>query len=119
MTINKCPNCKIEFTGRENQRYCSTRCKSAVNNARINERDKISKAIESKMRANRKILMMLEQVYGQQELPPIIIKNSCLNQTYKTGLATNEIGEKTIFFYDYSLTYLVNKNYKISKTQLR
>ncbi len=112
MEMKKCDYCAESFEGRANQKYCSIRCKSAVNNSRINERDKNLKVIEKKIKTNRRILMMLEQVFGSQELPSMIIKNSKLTQDFNTGVLPKE---RVIQFYDYNLQVLENTNFKIFK----
>jgi hypothetical protein len=109
-----CESCGESFMGRANQKYCSTRCKSTVNNARINERDKGQRDIEQKIKANRRILMLLEGIYGNQEFPASIIQNSKLEQHFNTGIKSKE---RVIQFYDYNLQVLENKNLRIFKAE--
>jgi hypothetical protein len=110
-----CENCREEFTGRGNQKYCSTRCKSAVNNARMTNRDEEVKNMEQKIRKNRKILADLHSIFQNDEIPKIVIdklQKLGYDETYNNGISPDTM---TLRYLDYSLTELGNNNYLIQK----
>lgn len=115
MNNNVCHHCGVKFTGRSNQKYCTTTCKSAVNNTRINERDKAVKIMEQRIRNNRKILSNLYNLFKNEEIPSIIIEkvsNQGFDQNYNNGMS---VDKQTLRFLDYTLSKLSNKNFLIKK----
>lgn len=115
MTQNVCqnPSCREIFEGRANKVYCSSSCKSAVNNSRVAERDEKALGIERKLKANRRILRNLYSLYGEEELPPIILNSTKFDFQYNTGRTTQANSLKVL---DYQIFKLENKNYRILKT---
>ena len=85
MTIKKCQKCGRTFEGRANKNYCSSNCKSAMNNSRVAERDKESLSIHQQLNQNRRILKALYGVFGEQELPTGVVEKSGLNFQINTG----------------------------------
>lgn len=114
MNLIICHYCQKEFNGRSNQKYCSTSCKSAINNIRIAKRNEPFKQIEQKIKANRRILIALENIYGNKELSQECISKSNINQNFNTGI---NVKNRVIEFYEYALKRLDNNNYIIFKTQ--
>jgi hypothetical protein len=112
MESKECTYCGEPFTGRANQKYCSIRCKSAINNERTAERDKEAKSIESRIRENRRILINLYSIFGDEEIPEIVISKTNLDTDYNNGISPSH---DTIRVLDYSIKQLQNNNYLISK----
>ena len=115
MIEKKCPGCPNFFWGRSNRIYCSQKCKSKINNDRVAERDKIVIEIDKTLKKNRKIIAQLYNLFGGQELTQAIIKNSGLDNPFKTTNGRMETGELYSCVYEYCLVKLHNKNYKIIK----
>lgn len=107
----ECLNCKENFIGRRNQLYCSSRCKSDMNNQRIAERDADIIEAEKKMRKNRRILAMLHGLYKDQALPRFVLDNTEFDADYFTG-----VGENSVFMcYDFGIQKINAKEFKIIK----
>jgi hypothetical protein len=112
MTTTICSNCSQVFEGRSNQKYCSSRCKSAVNNNRMAERNKESKLIEQRIRANRRILINLHSLFGDEEIPRSVLSKTKFDSGFNNGVSPSS---KTIKILDYSIKRLENNNYLITK----
>ena len=113
MATKRCQKCGRVFEGRANKSYCSSNCKSAMNNNRVAERDKDALIIEQKIKANRRILRSLHNLYGEVELPSVIIEKTALDFQYNNGRTTQV---NSLIILDYKIFKLTNNNYKISKT---
>ncbi len=116
MELKNCPNCGDSFLGRANRAYCSSSCKSAINNARIFERDKQANEVAKIVKNNRRILMQLHNVYGEIELPEIVIEKTALKRIWHSWVSPN--GKKQIFL-DMVLEHLSNNNFLIRKLKLK
>ena len=112
MIEKNCPNCGNPFYGRSNRSYCSQSCKSAINNSRVSERDKDANIATQKVKANRRILMSLYNIYGNIELAPMVIEKTKLDKTWSSRVNHKE---KKQLFLDFCLTKLENGNYLIEK----
>ena len=112
MEVKNCPNCGNSFVGRANRAYCSSSCKSAINNSRVSERDKRANEVAKVVSNNRRILMQLYNVYGEIELPQIVIDKTSLNKVWHSWISPN--GKKQIFL-DMVLEHLPNSNFLIRK----
>lgn len=112
MALTRCSNCNQTFEGRTNQRYCGSRCKSAVNNSRMAERNKESKRIERFIRENRRILINLHSLFGNEEIPHCVLSKTKFDSDFNNGVSPSL---DTIKILDYSIKILFNKNYLITK----
>jgi hypothetical protein len=112
MIEKNCPNCGNPFHGRSNRAYCSQSCKSAINNFRVAERDKDANIAAQKVKANRRILMNLYNLYGNIELPPMVIEKTKLDKTWNSRVSSDY---KKQLFLDFCLVKLTNGNYLIEK----
>lgn len=113
-----CPQCGEEFVGRRNKIYCSTPCKTVVNNAHYIERNSTARVFADKVRENRNILDALHKLFEKKEIPGNVIKSTKLDYNYCTFL-TYKGEEPSTFFNDYELRQLGNKNYSIFKAQIK
>jgi hypothetical protein len=111
MTENICQNCKEKFTGRRNQLYCSSRCKSDTNNQRVAQRDKEIIDVEKKMRKNRRILAMLHGLYHDKPLPMFVIKNT----EYDANATTGFNNEGAYMSYEYGIKKINDNEFIIIK----
>lgn len=107
-----CAKCGEPFEGRANQKYCSTSCKSAVNN----ERQHVKKATQIEtnkiLNRNRRILINLYNVFGTDPIDKKYLSKMGLKGNTNTGSF-----EGGFVFYEYTLTQSTgNKNtYFITK----
>lgn len=108
-----CSHCGDPFEGRPNRAYCSTSCKSAVNNQRYAARDGEARKVERVIRANRTILSKLYQLFGHQLLPEGLLAQSALNTSFNSGVAAD--GSRYCFL-DYALLRCPNQFFQILKT---
>lgn len=114
MIDKNCPNCGNLFYGRSNRTYCSQSCKSAINNSRVAKRDKDANIAAQKVKANRRILMSLYNIYGNIELSPMIIDKTKLDKTWNSRVSADY---KKQLFLDFCLEKLLNNNYLIYKIE--
>jgi hypothetical protein len=112
MIEKNCPHCGNSFYGRSNRAYCSQSCKSAINNFRVAKRDENANAIAQKVKINRRILMNLYGIYGEIELPSVVVEKTQLDGRWHSFISVD--GKKQIFL-DFVLNRLPNNNYSISK----
>jgi hypothetical protein len=112
MIEKNCPHCGNSFYGRSNRTYCSQSCKSSINNFRVAKRDEDANRIAQMVKANRRILMNLHDIYGKIELPPIIVDNTRLDKKWHSWISSD--GTQMAFL-DFVLRRLPNHNYSIFK----
>ena len=110
-----CHYCGDPFEGRPNRVYCSTSCKSAINNQRYAARDLEARKIERYVRANRNVLSKLYGLFGDTPLPLSLILRAKLDTRFYSG-STKEASRFN--FLDFSLQMDVNKNYQIIKSSI-
>ena len=113
MILQKCNHCGRPFEGRPNRAYCSSSCKSAINNHRFAERDKETRASERKIRSNQNILAKLHELLGNVKLPEAALEKSSLDFEYKSGTS---VDGQYIFFHSYVMKRLPNQHFQILKT---
>ena len=112
MVSKNCPHCGNSFVGRSNRNYCSQSCKSSINNFRVAKRDENANAVARKVKANRRILMTLHNIYGGVELPSFVVEKTKLDVRWYSSMSDNR---KQQVFLDFILHRLPNNNYLISK----
>jgi predicted nucleic acid-binding Zn ribbon protein len=88
-----CATCGQAFEGRANKEYCSTACKSAVNNKRQAKKNSKVLEVEKILRRNRNILVKLYEVYREEPFTETQLKRLGLLPSF----FTNQI-DSTIFF---------------------
>ena len=113
--ITHCAYCGDQFDGRPNRVYCSSSCKSAINNQRYAARDLEARKIERSIRANRNILSKLYGLFGDTPLPPSIIRKTKLDTRFYIGVS---ISASLFSFLDFSLQLDASKNYQIIKISI-
>lgn len=104
--------CGESFEGRPNRAYCSPSCKAAINNRRYIESDKYARELELMVRANRKILSKLYQVFGSETLDKSTIEKSRLNTGYRTSTSADGTH---YFFLDFIIKWLSDEHCQILK----
>jgi hypothetical protein len=112
MTSIICQNCGSLFYGRPNRAYCSPSCKSAANNRSYTERNTDARQTELKVRANRRILLDLYNVFQDEPFPITVIEKSKLDTDFNNGVSADG---SVFIFLDVALKELPNKNCRILK----
>ena len=112
MQLLTCKSCDLIFEDRSNRIYCSQSCKSATNNTRVAERDKTARYVERQVKANRRVLMMLYNLYGDCPLPAFMIEKTSINKNWNNGVSPDG---KQVLFLDYILKELPNNYFQIIK----
>ena len=94
----ECANCGEPFEGRSNRQYCSTACKSAVNNHR--QLDKKAEQIKTNkiLNRNRRIMIQLHDIFGSEAIQKKFIIKLGLEAKYNTGSHDGKF-----YFYEYVL----------------
>ncbi len=94
-----CERCQTDFDGRANRQYCSTACKSAVNNERqyVKTRDLI--LINKTLRANRRIMLELYELFGSEPFDRQLLARKGFDSKRTTGST-----DRTLHFYEYVLS---------------
>jgi hypothetical protein len=106
-----CQRCDNQFLGRANRQYCSTACKSAVNNERQLVKTKELIDTNKVLRRNRRILIELFELFGSQPFDKILLDRKGFNSEYMTSS-----DKDFILFYEFALyrkskdLFFINKN---------
>ena len=93
-----CQKCDTPFTGRANRQYCSTACKSAVNNERQLVKTKELIDTNKILRRNRRILMDLFDLFGSQPFERALLDRKGFDANYLTSAEDDRI-----IFYEFTL----------------
>jgi hypothetical protein len=94
-----CERCQTDFEGRANRQYCSTACKSAVNNERQYVKTKDLIHINKTLRANRRIMADLYELFGEQPFDRQLLDRKGLDSKRTTGST-----DRSLLFYEYVLS---------------
>lgn len=93
-----CQKCDTLFEGRANRQYCSTACKSAVNNQRQLVKTKELIDTNKILRRNRRILLELFDLFGTQPFNRSLLDRKGFKSEYMTSADKN-----AMLFYEFSL----------------
>ena len=93
-----CQKCDTPFEGRANRQYCSTACKSAVNNERQLVKTKELIDTNKILRRNRRILMDLFDLFGSQPFERVLLDRKGFDANYLTSAE-----DDGIIFYEFAL----------------
>ena len=96
----ECAKCDDPFEGRSNRRYCSTACKSSVNNDRQLEKKAEQIKTNKVLNRNRRIMIKLHDVFGSEPIEKKFILKSGLEAEFNTGSHGGKF-----YFYEYVLSY--------------
>jgi hypothetical protein len=106
-----CQRCDTLFEGRANRQYCSTACKSAVNNERQLVKTKELIDTNKVLRRNRRILIELFELFGSQPFDRSLLDRKGFNSEYMTSA-----DKDFILFYEFALyrkskdVFFISKN---------
>lgn len=111
-----CLECKTEFIGRADKKYCSTSCRSTANN-KVN-RDAINfvRNINNILRKNRRILADLNPE-GKARVHKDKMLGNGFKFSYFTNIYRTKNGNTYYFVYDYGYLELDNGFYTLVQRQ--
>lgn len=100
----KCLECKHEFQGRVDKKFCSVKCKNDYNYRLRKTTKSVTKQIDAILHRNREIL---EQVMASQKTQKLMLTKLELerwgfNFNYITGFYKNNQGKLYHYVYDYA-----------------
>jgi len=111
--VKKCRECGIEFYGRLNQYFCSSKCRFDFNNSLArNNKEQINSILKTLMQ-NREILKTLFEL-GVIEISKTELKSKGYNFTYLTHHLKSEKNQTTIFCFEFGFSVL-NDKFKLTK----
>jgi hypothetical protein len=93
-----CQRCDTLFEGRANRQYCSTACKSAVNNERQLVKTKELIDTNRVLRRNRRILIELFDLFDSQPFDKSLLDRKGFDANYATS-----VEENSMVFYEFAL----------------
>ena len=105
-----CQRCDTLFRGRANRQYCSTACKSAVNNERQLVKTKELIDTNKVLRRNRRILIELFELFGSQPFDRTLLDRKGFNSEYITSAEDDKM-----IFYEFALQKKNKESFFITK----
>lgn len=101
MKLKECSYCNEEFSGRLNQKFCSTRCKNNYHN----ERNRIENAIvletNKLLMRNWNILKSLYHVYRSKPVAMEMLEANGFDINFHTHVMNSPRGDKYTMIYDF------------------
>ncbi len=104
---NNCLECKEEFKGRADKKFCSDQCRSSFNNRLNSDASNFMRNINNILRKNRRILAKLNP-NGKSK----VHRDKLLEQGFKFSYFTNEYKTKAgkVYHFCYDQGYLAIDN---------
>lgn len=100
MKLKACPNCKKEFEGRRNKKFCSVSCKNQYHNEEYRNENIIVFDINKTLNKNRKILKDLFKVYRSSNVPMSLLQAHGYNIKFHTHMFNAPSGAKYTMVYE-------------------
>ncbi|RLD62849.1 MAG: hypothetical protein DRI84_10410 [Bacteroidetes bacterium] len=115
MTV-KCINCKEEFIGRSDKKFCCDQCRNSFNNKVTRKNEKLILDINKILRRNRKILMQFNPE-GRTTIRKEYLDKLGFNFTYYTHDFTTKNNNTYKFCYEYGYLELDDEKVLIVNRQ--
>jgi hypothetical protein len=103
MHTRECLECSQKLTGRRDQKFCSDQCRNSYNNRLNEDTSSYVRRINSILRRNRRILIMLNPS-GKRTVDAITLAEEGFNFHYFTNTYTTRKGNTYFFCYDQGYT---------------
>jgi len=103
----QCIECKEEFNGRSDKKFCSDQCRSAHNNRLNSDANNLVRNINNTLRKNRRILTQLNP-NGKAKVHRDKLMEKGFNFDYFTNIYTTKAGKQYFFCYDQGFLALDN-----------
>lgn len=105
MENRKCMECKKEFVGRSDKKFCTDQCRSLFNNRRKNEDEKLIIKVNAVLRKNRSILKKINP-NGSSTIKKEFLNQLGFNFKYFTNIYRTSAGSEYFFCYDHGFMIL-------------
>lgn len=106
----ECEVCQVEIKGRPDQKYCSTKCKSAAQYERRLACDQFFFIVDKQLKTNRKLLKKYNQS-GHTTLRKEVLLREGFNPKFFTHYWKNPKGQVYLFCYEFGFLE-INKDGK-------
>lgn len=116
MKSKTCPNCKKEFEGRRNKKFCSSNCKNHYHNEEYRNANHTVIKLNKILQKNRNILKELFKVYRSSAIPLSILEAHGFNTRYHTHQFNAPSGDKYTMVYE--LGYKISFDNQIQIVEL-
>lgn len=100
MNLKVCPNCKEEFEGRRNKKFCTVVCKNQYHNEEYRNSNHIVISLNKKLHKNRVILKDLFKIYKSSAIPMSVLEANGFNLRFHTHLIDSPSGESYTMVYE-------------------
>jgi hypothetical protein len=123
MKKRKCEQCKKEFLGRSDKRFCSLTCKNKFNYDVKKKTKDYAKGIDKILHRNRVILQtLMGEKRKKMMIDRLELEETGFNFTYMTRTYLNSLGKRYYYVYDFAWMefstqeiLIVQYGYKASK----
>ena len=112
-----CPACDAEFTGRKNQRFCSTACRIRYNNSKIRDAREHISDINKLLYRNRTVLRELHERFDNRSIDKDVLNHSDYNKRYYTHHSYNQNNELYTWCYDYGWIIVDEQHIQVVKSK--
>ncbi len=108
----KCIECKEEFIGRADKRFCSDQCRSSYNNKLNSDANNFMRNINNILRKNRRILTELNP-HGKAKVHREKLLERGFKFSYFTNIYRTKAGKSYYFCYEQGYLELENEFYAL------
>ncbi len=108
----KCEECKTEFIGRSDKRFCSPECRTIFYNRQNSDKTNFMRNINNILRKNRRILERLNPD-GKSKVPKAKLLDEGFKFSYFTNLYRTKSGKTYYFCYEQGYLPIENDWYAL------
>lgn len=103
LTTKNCPQCKEEFAGRVDKKFCSIDCKNSYNYALRKKTKKATASIDKILHRNHEILtMLMPEKRKKIKYDRLVLEQAGFNFNYFTGTYKNSKSKLYHYVYNYA-----------------
>ena len=97
-----CLQCEAPFQGREDKRFCSTKCKNGHFNAQRKLTKAVTKEIDGYLHRNHEILATLMGESNKETMDRLVVARTGFKFDYMTGIYLNNQNKMYHYVYNYA-----------------
>lgn len=101
MKTKMCPNCKKEFDGRRNKKFCTVSCKNHYHNEEYRKENQNVNNINKILNKNRIILRNLFKIYRSSSISKEILEGHGFDLKFHTHLFNAPSGARYTMIYEF------------------
>ncbi len=117
MEPRNCKECDHILRGRTDKRFCDDHCRNSYNNKIYSKEENLLRAINRKLRKNRKILQTFLAEEKMIKIPKLKLIQEGLTFDYHTHRLTNSKGQSYLFCYEYGMLEIDSEHILIVKNK--